>query len=267
MADRYRLDDLRRIGADLASRVGVAPARASALVTQLLWFDAAGDPKRGIATLPDWLGRIDRGEVDPGAEGKARGERAGTAVFDGQGGLPPLILARAGEIATEKARELGIGLVRVIHLGPGGSAAAVAAEMAVGPFAATVVGPGPSWTVALPMPEGLPALYDSGLGDATAPPADLGIGPAWASAIAGDDGWAILALAVPALESLGGFHARMTMAFRGGAEGNGQLLPDPWEARRREARERGVVLDGGALAALRDRADRFGLSFPRPIGG
>ncbi|WP_435015493.1 Ldh family oxidoreductase [Tundrisphaera sp. TA3] len=267
VAERYRLDDLRRIAADLAKQAGVAPARASALATHLLWFDAAGVPAHGIGTLPEWLDRIDSGEIDPRAEGKARGERAGTAVFDAGAGLPPLILARAAEIATEKARELGIGMVRVVNLGRGGSAAPVAAEMAMGPFAATIVGPGPTWTVALPMPEGLPALYDSALIPDGGRPADPGIWPAWASAIAGEEGWAILALAVPALESLSSFHERVSASFRGGSGGEGLLLPGPWDDRRREARERGVALDGPALVQLRDRADRLGLAFPLPIRG
>lgn len=269
-AERYRLDDLRRLATGLAAGAGVAPARASALATHLLWFDAAGLPEHGVATLPAWLDRIAQGEVDPAAEGKARGERAGTAVFDAGRGLPPLILARAGEIATEKARDLGIGVVRVVHLGPGGPAAPVAAEMAVGPFAAFVAGPGPSWAVALPMPEGLPAVFDSTLAGGDPAPdlaAALGFGPAWATAVAGDDGWAVLALAVPSLEPLGSFHERLSARFRGRAEEPGTLLPGPWDERRRHARERGVALDPAARTELERRAGAAGLAFPAPLGG
>lgn len=266
VANRYRLDDLRRFASEMAAQAGVAPARASALASHLLWFDAAGAPSKGIATLPDWLDRIDRGEIDPSAEGKARGERAGTAIFDGRRGLPPLILARAGEIATEKARDLGVGIVRVVNLGPAGPAAPVAAEMAIGPYAATVVGPGPLWTVAMPMPEGPPALFDSALSADSTPPANLGVWAAWASAIAGEDGWAILALAVPALEPLSGFHERVAASLKGAEEGEGCLLPGPWDARRREARERGVAIDDAAWAGLRARAERIGLACPSPIG-
>ena len=139
---RFRLDDLRRFSVALGAGVGVLPARASALALQLLWFDAAGAPSFGMSTFPDWLERIDRRAVDPVAEGKVAAERTGTAVLDGQNGIPSLVLARAGELAIEKARDAGVGLVRVINAGSSGPAASVAAEMAVGPFVGPVDWPG-----------------------------------------------------------------------------------------------------------------------------
>ena len=133
-ATRYRLDDLRRLATSLARGPGRRPARASSLATHLLWFDAAGASSHGIATLPTWLDRIDRKEIDPVAEGRARLEHSGTAVFDAQNGLAPLALARAAGIASEKARDVGVGIVRVRNLGPSGPAAPVAADLAIGPF-------------------------------------------------------------------------------------------------------------------------------------
>src|SRR5262249_7152269 len=56
---RYRLDDLRRFAAALAAGLGIAPARASALATHLLWFDAAGAAPLGVATLTDVLEQLD----------------------------------------------------------------------------------------------------------------------------------------------------------------------------------------------------------------
>ena len=43
-------------------------------------------------------------------------ERSATAVFDGRHGIPLLVLDRAAGLATEKAREMGLGLVRVANL-------------------------------------------------------------------------------------------------------------------------------------------------------
>lgn len=268
----YRLDELRRFAATLAAKLGVAPPRASALASQLLWFDAAGASTFGIASLPSWLDRIDRREVDPLAEGRAHSEHAGTALFDGQNGLGPLVLARAAGIAAEKARDVGVGIVRVANLGPTGPSAPVAADLAVGPFVAAIAGPGPSWTVAVPMPEGLPAVYDSGLDGATAGrdgPAWLAAWSPWTSALAGPDGWAILALAVAALEPLTSFGERAAASFAGGAEaeGSGRLSPVPWDGRRRAARERGVALDEAATAGLHAWADRLGVPRPGPSAG
>jgi hypothetical protein len=199
---RYRLDDVRRFATELASGLGVPRPRAAALASHLLWFDAAGAPSHGISTLPRWLDRFEAGEFDLAAEGRGMIERNGTAVLDGQNGLPPLILERAAGIAVEKARDAGVGLVRVSHVGPTGPAAALAAEMAIGPCSAMVLGPGPSWTLAIPTDAGLPALFDSALGsegDSTLSSTSWpeGLAP-WAAVLAPEGGWLIAAIAVAA---------------------------------------------------------------------
>ena len=268
-AARYRLDDLRRLAASLASGLGVEPARASAMVSHLLWFDAAGASTHGIATLPRWLDRLDRKEIDPVAEGRVRLEHAGTAVFDARNGLAPLALEKAGEIASEKARDVGIGIVRVENLGPSGPPAPIIAGLAVGPFVAAIAGPGASLGLAMPMAEGLPAVYDSELDRASESPSSewLGAWSPWVSALSGGDGWVILALAVSAMEPLTGFHDRVASSFRTSTEGPGRLLPDRWEARRREVREQGVSLDEATTATLRGWADRLGVAWPSPVVG
>jgi LDH2 family malate/lactate/ureidoglycolate dehydrogenase len=269
VATRYRLDDLRRLASNLAAGLGVVPARASALATHLLWFDAAGASSHGIATLPNWLDRIDRKEIDPVALGRVSLEHSGTAVFDAQNGLGPLALETAAGIASEKARDVGIGIVRVRNLGPSGPPAPIASSLAIGPFAAVIAGPGPSLAVAVPMPEGLPALYDSALGEGFDPSNTAWLGPLapWLSAFSGEGGWVILALAVSAMEPLTSFHERVASTFTNTPEGAGVLSPGSWEARRREARERGVSLDGPSLDALKAWADRLGVSWPASLGG
>ena len=118
---RYRLDDLRRLAASLASGLGVAPARSSTLATHLLWFDAAGASSHGVATLPTWLDRLDRGEIDAKAEGSS-GLRnmPGPPSSTPRTAWPPLALEKAAGIAAEKARDVGVGIVRVRNLGPSG---------------------------------------------------------------------------------------------------------------------------------------------------
>ena len=266
---RYRLDDLRRLAASLASGVGVVPTRASALASHLLWFDAAGAASHGIATLPNWLDRIDRKEIDAVAVGRAGHEHAGTAVFDAQNGLAPLALETAAGIASEKARDVGVGIVRVRNLGHSGPSAPIAASLAIGPIAAMIAGPGPSLTVALPMPEGLPAVYDSTMGEGFDPSTAEWLRPwsAWISAFSGGDGWVILALAVSAMEPLTSFHERVGSSFDHAQEGAGLLSPRSWEARRRDAREHGVSIDPDTLQSLRGWASRLGVPWPASVGG
>jgi LDH2 family malate/lactate/ureidoglycolate dehydrogenase len=262
---RHRLDDLHRLTASLAAGIGVAPARASALATHLLWFDAAGASTHGIATLPTWLDRIDRKEIDPVAEGRAGRERAGTAIFDARNGLPPLALATAGGIASEKARDVGVGIVRVHNLGESGPSAPVAASLAIGPYFAVMAGPGPSLSLAAPMAGGLPVVYDSRL---AGPGSDLGtpnwLAPwsPWISGISDDGGWVVLAISVLAFESLAHFEGRVASSLLDRDPSTGFLEPGPWEVRRREARERGVTIDPGAFGSLKTWADRLGVPWP-----
>jgi len=274
----YRLDDLRRFASGLAAAAGVPATRASALASHLLWFDAAGAAPFGIATLPALLDRIASGEIDPGAEGVPVAERGGTAVFDGRRGVPLLVLDRVAGLATEKARETGVGVVRVENVASPGPAAVVAAEIAVvGPYVGAVLGPGPSWSLALPSDGGLPVVFDTALAsptDGKAPrrakgappvnPVDAIIGP-WAGVLAPGDGYLVAALGVTAMEALSTFHERVADAIRGLDETAGRLLPGPWEARRVAAQEHGVAVDPAAWKALVGWADRSSVVPPAPL--
>ena len=272
---RYRMDDLRRLASGLASSLGVPPARASSLANLLLWFDAAGASSHGIATLPTLLGRIDRQEIDPVAEGRAGSERGATAVFDAQNGLSLLALETAAGVASEKARDVGVGIVRVRNLGPAGPSAPVAADLAIGPFVSMILGPGPSFALALPTSHGLPMVFDSALdpeptdGRETALAMDECLGPwaPWISSIAGDGGWLIVAFSASSMESLTTFHERVGSSLRGVEGRRGVLRPESWDAGRSEARERGIVLEQATLEGLKGWADRLRVAWPAGMGG
>ena len=96
------------------------------------------------------------GRVDPGAVGKVSGERAALAILDGQNGVPPLVLERAGELAVEKARDAGVGLVRVAHVGRLGRRQPWRPGSPWDRWPASV-GPGRSWSMALPSAPAFPS--------------------------------------------------------------------------------------------------------------
>lgn len=261
---RYRLDDLRHFAAALGAAAGLAPARAAALASMLLWYDAAGLPGAGLATLPDWLKRLDDQEIDPKAEGRVGPEHTATAVFDGQNGVGPLILARAAGIASEKAREIGVGLVRVRGLGPTGPAAAVVAEVAIGPLAALAIGPGGARAVAYPSANGLPAVFDSTLAPKTTSETariDQLLIP--------EGDWLIQVVSIGAIEPLASLQERITSALgtiaSPPASPAGLLHPNTWEAHRRQARERGVPLDAKLIKSLRRWALKLGIGIPATL--
>lgn len=277
-AVHYRIDDLRRFATALGVGVGIAPARASALASHLLWYDTAGGPSYGIATLPDWLERVASDGADAEAEGTVTTESLGTAVLNANNGLAPLILARAAALATEKARDAAVGLVRVGGLGhiPTGPTAAIAAEMAIGPVAAAVLGPGPVWSLALPSGEGLPAVFDSMLHfeidapsgkktPARSPRSNpVALWAPWAAALVPEGGWLVAALSIKAIEPLSTLHERVDCMIRETGEAPGRLLPPTWERRRLAARERGIAVTKPSWARLGEWADRLRVPPPSP---
>ena len=270
-AVRYRLDDLRRFAGDLGTAAGLDRPGALALAGHLLWFDAAGVAAFGIASLPGWLERLDRREVEPITAGTVVSETLGTAVVDGRNGVGPLVLAAAGELAVQKAREGGVGLVRVANLGAGGPAAGVASEIALGPLIAMVLGPGPAWTLALPSDDGLPAVFDSALqaepargkkDSRAARPNPCDLAAPWAAALVPEGGWLVMATAVKALESLTALQERVGAGMKGLEPAPGRLLPASWEDARRAAREQGVAVAPAAWTRLKDWASRLGVAPP-----
>ncbi len=245
-----RLDELRRFAVALISASGVKPEKAAAIASQLLWFDTAGHPRHGAAMLTNLLSKIASGEIDPSEEGKVGAEKTALAVIDGRNGIPALILARAAGIAVEKARESGVGLVRVTRIGPVGPVAPIVAEIAIGPMIGTALGPDGAWATALPSAEGPPWIADSAI--------DPGTGPAFApwSAVIPNNGWLVQAVSVASMEPLASLNLRVAEAARSAPDS--PLRPDRLEARRRDARESGVTLDAKTRSALDAWAKKLG---------
>jgi LDH2 family malate/lactate/ureidoglycolate dehydrogenase len=288
---RYGFEELRRFGAALGTAVGLVPARSLMLASHLLWFDAAGAPTLGIATLPSWMEAVESGRVNPVATGRVVGERTALALFDGENGPTPLVLERAAAVAVEKARESAVGLVRVVGAEPVRSAAPVAAGIGVGPMAGWVLGPNRYWSMALPSHGGLPLVVDVGLsatdeeGDSVAgrrgssPPKPASSGrdgpPSASSLLEGfwlgtevlvpERGWLVAAISIPALESFSTFDERLATVARGMSPAPGRLLPEAWEARRREVRQKGLAIEPAAWKALAHWARRLSVDVPDPL--
>lgn len=289
---RYGFDDLRRFAAALGASAGLPPPRSMAMASHLLWFDAAGAPSLGIATLPGWVDAIEGRRVNPAAEGRIVAEQTALATLDGEKGPAPLVLERAAEVAVEKARESAVGLVRVVGTGAVRSAAPVTAGIATGPMAGWVLGPNRCWSMALPSQGGLPLVVDSGLaaagsgGDAgpVAPAGRRGSHPTKSPATGRDEppsassllegfwlgtevlvpdgGWLVAAVAVPALEAFATFDERLAALARGMSTAPGRLLPVAWEARRRQVRREGVAVEPAAWKALAHAARRLAVDVP-----
>ena len=164
-AGRVALDELRRFGVAVLTAQGWTAVQAGAIAGYHLWLDAAGASGSGISALSGLLESVAAGAVKPKETGRLTSERAAAAVLHAESAAPVLVLSRAGEIATEKAREAGVGLVRVAGLKDAGMPMApIVAEIAVGPYVGLALGPGSAWSVAIPTLGGLPAVIDTTLG-------------------------------------------------------------------------------------------------------
>ena len=261
--DRYSLDELRWFAADLAASAGLPPERAASLARLLLWHDTAGFPSLGLAALPEWLNRLERKEIDPKTLGRIVSEHPATADLDASCGMPPLVLARASEIASQKAREIGVGLVRIKNLGPQPFALQVAAELAIGPQSALVLGPNGAWAFAVPSAEGLPLVLGSTLGtDAKGFPP---LPETLATLMVPCDEWTVQAVSIPSFEPIHALHDRVTR-WLAQADSVPRLDPTKWDAHRASVRDQGLALDPSAWNALSQRAKLAGLTPPSPLG-
>ncbi len=177
-----------------------------------------------------------------------------------------------------------MALVRIDGLGPTGPAAPMASGIAIEPFSASIIGPGPRFTLAVPTSQGLPALFDSALNSTMnvrpsepADALDLGLGPilgTWAELHAPAGAWMIVATSVTAFEPLDSFHTRvdsvLTRRRRDGEAIPGtqtrrvvSLDPQTWESERRQVRERGLALPAPVVDELNQWAERLGVT---PLG-
>ncbi len=146
-----------------------------------------------------------------------------------------------------------------------GPAAGVTGELAIGPFLAAILGPGPAWSLALPSDEGLPAVFDSaldgGMGQGRPPhPPWAGALLPWAEVVSPRAGCLVAAVAIAAWESLPSFHERVKNALEERVTRPGLLRPDACAASLHCVREHGVALPKALWSNLTHWAQHAGVA-------
>jgi LDH2 family malate/lactate/ureidoglycolate dehydrogenase len=265
-ATRVPLEVLRRQAIALGAAAGLPSPRAAELAGHVLWYETFGGVASGLRALPGWLEGLAAGRYDPAAAGRVLAERTGTAHLDAARTLPPVAMAQAATIAAEKARENGAAVLRVENLDGHCPAGDVAAREAVGPVAMLVLTARPSWSVAIPSAGDLPLLADTdlaakppakGKGTAAASPPEwvAPFTPLLAGFAPGPGGAVVLALLVPALDTLDALRDRLPATPAA-----------PWLASatlaelRQEAEERGLPVPADLRKALDRAAERLGIA-------
>ena len=114
-------DDLKSVVAGIFEQVGVPPEDAILGADVLTLADLRGVDSHGVSNmLRSYLGGYQRGEINPRPRITTVRETASTAALDSDRGLGIIVTPKAMDLAIEKARQSGIGMVTVgnsRHLG------------------------------------------------------------------------------------------------------------------------------------------------------
>ena len=125
-------ETLERFIADVFRRVGVPDPDAEVCAGVLISADRQGIDSHGVSRLkPIYIDRIRAGQQSPITEFEVVKEGPTTAVIDGHRGMGMVIAKKAMDLAIEKAKKLGMGMVAVrnsTHYGIAGYYANMAVE-------------------------------------------------------------------------------------------------------------------------------------------
>ncbi len=112
-------------------KAGVSASDAEMICEVLLDAEMKGIKTHGFVRVKKYIGCLESGGIKPSADIEIIVDTPSWALVDGKGGLGIGISCNATELAIEKARKTGVGIVNVRgshHLGPAGYYAAKCAD-------------------------------------------------------------------------------------------------------------------------------------------
>ena len=131
-ASRISENSLRRFVEQVFVRIGYSQDQATDAADVLMWASLRGVDTHGVRNLkPYYVDRTLEGLLRPRAEIQIENETQHTACLDGDSGLGLAAACRAMQLAIDKARATGVGMVCVRnthHLGPAGYFSHMAVE-------------------------------------------------------------------------------------------------------------------------------------------
>ena len=101
----------------LLCAAGASGEYASTVANHLADANLVGHDSHGFIRLPQYLTEIKEGRLDPRAQPLVVSENSGTAQVNGNTTFGQVVAKFATELAMEKARQCGIGLVTMCNLG------------------------------------------------------------------------------------------------------------------------------------------------------
>lgn len=110
---RFTPDALRRYAARALVALDVPEPDAALIAESLVEAELEGQPSHGLLRLPFLLDRLRGGLINPRPAFRVIGDRAAAVVLDADNGPGPVAAMRAVELAIERARVSGAGMVAV----------------------------------------------------------------------------------------------------------------------------------------------------------
>ena len=113
MNQRYAAGDLIAFASDVLARAGLDTEMASDVADILVEGDLLGHDTHGLALLAPYLAEIERGSMARSGKYEVVNERGACATWDGKRLPGPWLVLRAMEVAWQKAREHGTGMIAI----------------------------------------------------------------------------------------------------------------------------------------------------------
>ncbi|WP_100499160.1 Ldh family oxidoreductase [Geodermatophilus chilensis] len=111
--DRLAPDALRRFGSQVLRAVGVPAPDAALVAESLVQADLWGHGSHGLLRLPWYAARLRSGAVQAVTEPVVLSDTGPLVLLDGRDGVGQVLADRARVLATERARQHGVGVVGV----------------------------------------------------------------------------------------------------------------------------------------------------------
>ena len=114
---KVRADRLTEIGEAVFTAAGAPPQEAKLVTRHLVTANLAGHDSHGIIRLTEYVERIKKGHIVPGAKFEIKQETPTTTVIDGNWGFGYVITEQAMALTIEKARKIGVAAATVARQG------------------------------------------------------------------------------------------------------------------------------------------------------
>lgn len=110
-------DALERAAQSIIEAVGASAEEARVVAAHVVDANLAGHDSHGVQQLPDYVDRVRRGHIVPGAPIEVLRESETTAVVDGNWGFGFVVSEHAMRLAIDKARRYRVAAVTVRRQG------------------------------------------------------------------------------------------------------------------------------------------------------